>query len=298
MRDKDGPKTIANSEVTPRPSLLNLEELLKAGEGPFTEFKRRLPSDNSVARTLTAFANSNGGVLLVGVDSDPEGTRVVGLSDEEARKTSSRLRRIASSLISAPVPVDEIEFGGRKIVFASVNPVPEPLRPARTSEGRAYVREGGQDRPIQQKKSKVKRRPSHECHVFVAMSFREEEEPALVDYFHAIKRAASRTRLGLRVHRMDEVEGDYEISQRIMDEIDDADVIVADFTLEPRNVYFELGYARGRRKQVIQTARKDTQLEFDIRSWRTIFYKNATELEEVLVPSLEEAYSAWLNDLP
>jgi hypothetical protein len=47
---------------------------------------------------------------------------------------------------------------------------------------------------------------------------------------------------------MDEVEGDYELPEKIVDEIDAAGFIVTDFTLEPRNVYFQLGYARGARQ--------------------------------------------------
>ena len=38
-------------------------------------------------------------------------------------------------------------------------------------------------------------------------------------------------------------------------------------------------------------SRRDTALEFDVRNWRTIFYANATELEERLVDALTAAYS-------
>lgn len=121
------------------------------------------------------------------------------------------------------------------------------------------------------------------------MSFRQEEEPALVDYYRAMERATLKTKLSVKLSRIDLVEGDYEISQKLMDEIDKADIVITDFTLRPSNVYFELGYARGRRNRIIQIARKDTVLEFDIRNWRTIFYRNATELEERLSQALDTA---------
>jgi nucleoside 2-deoxyribosyltransferase len=82
----------------------------------------------------------------------------------------------------------------------------------------------------------------------------------------------------------------YEISQQIMNEIDQADIVISDFTLNARNVYFELGYARGKGCRIIQTARKGTILEFDIRNWRTLFYRNATELEERFIPEIKVAY--------
>lgn len=66
-----------------------------------------------------------------------------------------------------------------------------------------------------------------------------------------------------------------------------------DRPLEPRNVYFEAGVARGKGKRLIQTARKGTSLEFDIRNWRTIFYKNATDLEELVRAAFIDAYRAW-----
>jgi hypothetical protein len=45
--------------------------------------------------------------------------------------------------------------------------------------------------------------------------------------------------------RIDLLDGDYEISLKIMDEIDCSDALLADFTLSPANVYFEFGYGTG-----------------------------------------------------
>jgi hypothetical protein len=108
-----------------------------------------------------------------------------------------------------------------------------------------------------------------------------------VDYFEAMQRAKDSTKLPIELIRIDLVEGDYETSQKIMDEIEQSDVVLTDFTLSPANVHFELGYARGRNRRMIQTARKGTTLEFDARNWRTIFYRNATELEKALKPAFE-----------
>jgi nucleoside 2-deoxyribosyltransferase len=123
--------------------------------------------------------------------------------------------------------------------------------------------------------------------VFVAMSFREEEEPALVDYFQAMLRAAEKARREFTLIRLDQVEGDYAIIERIYKEIDAAHLVIADLTLSSPNVYLEIGYARGRRKHVIQTCRSDTQLEFDVRGGRTLMYRNATMLEHKLLRELD-----------
>jgi hypothetical protein len=118
------------------------------------------------------------------------------------------------------------------------------------------------------------------------MSFREEEEPTLVDYWQAMLRAAARARREFKLIRLDQLEGDYDIVDQIYKEIDAAHMVIADLTFSPPNVYLEIGYARGREKRVIQTCRDDTQLEFDVRGRRTLIYRNATTLEYKLLREL------------
>jgi len=119
------------------------------------------------------------------------------------------------------------------------------------------------------------------------MSLREAEEPALIDYWHAMRRAATRARGNFDLRRIDHVEGTYEIIDRIFHEIDAADLVIADLTLSPANVYLELGFARGRDKPIIQTCHESTPLEFDVRGYRTLIYPNATTLEDKLLTHLD-----------
>ncbi len=264
-------------------------KLIGQGEGPTVEFKERLSADAIIARTLSAQANSGGGVVIIGVDDEGQPT---GLSGDEAASTLSRLISIAASLLPAPHECGIIELpDNRNLVYLVVNAIATHLAPVTTATGEAYVRDGAIDVLATLPDVDGSSTPAQtRIIVFVAMSFRDEEEPTLVDYFEAMKRAITRSNRPLEVTRIDLQEGDYEISQEVMDAIDRADVVIADFTLSPANVYFELGYARGRQKRVIQTARSDTTLEFDVRNWRTLFYRNATELEEKLIPALVQAY--------
>lgn len=123
--------------------------------------------------------------------------------------------------------------------------------------------------------------------VFVAMSFREDEEPALADYWHAMQRATQRVGADFELRRLSDIDGDFDIAERIYQEIDEADFLIADLTLSPANVYLEIGYARGRGKRVIQMCREGTSLEFDLRGRRTLTYRNATILEEKLFCALD-----------
>lgn len=264
-----------------------IRALIKQGEGTNVEFKTRFTAEKLIARHLSAFANSGGGTIIFGVSDKGE---VLGLPPEEGRVTLQRMKRLAESLL----PIFAFELGavpidGKPIVYLHVEEAPESVRPIRVATGDTLEMRDGLAIEVRPVEAVV--RPSRSTRVFVAMSFRDEEEPALVDYFEAMKRAALATNLPIQLNRIDLLEGDYEISQKIMDEVEKADVVLADFTLSPANVYFELGYARGSRKRIIQTARKGTLLEFDARNWRTIFYRNATELEKGLESALRDAYA-------
>ena len=266
----------------------NLLAMIAQGESDRVEFKQSLPPDSVIARALAGFANSAGGVLFLGVDDDG---KVLGLSPAEVEIAIQRLTKLGNSLLPQPVETGSLQADNKTLVYAVVDQVPSHFSPVITSEGQVFKREYQDIIAVDfGTSSTAVALRGREMTVFVAMSFHEEEEPAIVDYYRGMERAVEFTKLPLLLRRIDLLEGDYEISQQIMAEIERADIVIADLTLNPRNVYFELGYARGKGKRVIQTARKGTLLEFDIRNWRTLFYRNDTELEEKLIEEIREAY--------
>lgn len=264
-----------------------LKKIISKGESQTVEFKERLPPDNILARLIVAFANTTGGIILIGIG---EAGKITGLTKKEAVVALYRLQQIGITLFNSKIETATTYINGRIVVSAIINKAPEIFSPILTSSGDVYVRSGVSITKSIEKEVDISLTTGEEINGFVAMSFREEEEPALVDYFEAMKRAVKESKLPINLTRIDLVEGDYEISQKIMDEIFKSDFILADFTLNPRNVYFEIGIARGCKKVVLQTAHSATVLEFDIRNWRTIFYKNATELEKKLKNAMEDVY--------
>jgi predicted HTH transcriptional regulator len=61
-------------------SIPDLLDLIEQGEGLCIEFKRLIHSAPKIARSIVAFANTSGGVILIGVDDD---SRIVGIQSEK-----------------------------------------------------------------------------------------------------------------------------------------------------------------------------------------------------------------------
>lgn len=61
----------------------DLRNLIQTGEGSYLEFKKTIPSPEKIAREIAAFANSNGGTILVGVDDNKQIVGVPAYFEEE-----------------------------------------------------------------------------------------------------------------------------------------------------------------------------------------------------------------------
>lgn len=113
--------------------------MLAQGEGQHQEFKRQIDNAESIAGEIVAFANSDGGVLYVGVDDD--GT-VVGLAD--AGRDVQTLTHLCRDRCIPPISpiIEQLSLDGRTILALSVRTALNRLKPYRTAGGRFYVRVG------------------------------------------------------------------------------------------------------------------------------------------------------------
>jgi ATP-dependent DNA helicase RecG len=85
---------------------LELIDLIALGETSTVQFKRTLEDTNDLAKELCAFANTNGGMILFGVEDD--GT-ITGLSPEHVRDLASKVANMASQVVREPVyPTSEV----------------------------------------------------------------------------------------------------------------------------------------------------------------------------------------------
>ncbi len=113
--------------------------LLAAGEGLRCGFKRQIENPESLAGELVAFANTEGGTLLLGVD---DAGAVVGVAEPAA--TFQTLTHVCRDRCVPPISpvIAEVAVGGTVVVALRVMPELNALKPYRTAGGRFYVRVG------------------------------------------------------------------------------------------------------------------------------------------------------------
>ena len=107
------------------------------------------------------------------------------------------------------------------------------------------------------------------------MWFKDDLRDAWTNGFDPGIRAA-----GFHPVRIDDKDYVGGITDEIMAEIKRSRFVVADYTGQRSNVYFEAGFALGLGLTVIQTCRADeaTDLHFDIRHLNTLVWKSHAEL--------------------
>ncbi len=92
-----------------------VKRLIAYGESSLLELKARIPLAEALARDIAAFANSQGGVLLVGVE---EPASFVGIDHEQVRRV---LERSIGFLVPLPdITLESVEVDGKAISVISV----------------------------------------------------------------------------------------------------------------------------------------------------------------------------------
>lgn len=172
----------------------------------------------------------------------------------------------------------EIQIFGQKVIL-KVNRItifeiqlPEPLKSSQTglfAWGNCEIKFS--DISIISEKPKA----------FVVMQFTEPYDSI---YREVIKPVCEE--MNLSVYRADEVYRPGTILKDIIEGIVESEIIIADITPPNPNVFYELGFSHALNKVTILLARHGSELPFDIRSYRVIFYddtiKGKTEVEDNL----------------
>ena len=116
-------------------------------------------------------------------------------------------------------------------------------------------------------------------YAFIVMPM-DPDDHSLIDVLEAVKDVA--TKCGVNAERIDEVQSNEPITDRILESIQRAEYIIVDLTHSKPNVFFEAGYAHGLGKIPIYFAKQGTKLEFDLKDYPVMFYRNLKELKDSL----------------
>ena len=120
---------------------VNLKKRHMKGEDLHTEFKERLPDNESLAKSLACFANADGGQLILGVGDKGD---IVGIADVD--EALQKIDDIATSRCEPPLSVmsDTLLIDKKTVII--VNIPKGAQRPYRTGSGRFYLRSGSRCR--------------------------------------------------------------------------------------------------------------------------------------------------------
>lgn len=154
-----------------------LQQLIAGGEGQRLDFKFEISDSKKIARTLSAFANTDGGILLVGVKDNG---RIAGVrSDEEYYMLEA-----AAQLYCKPevkFTVRQWQVDGKTVLEASIEKSIMPPHYALSGEGKwlAYIRVKDENILANSIMIRVWKRRNRPAGTFVRYS---EKEKILFDY--------------------------------------------------------------------------------------------------------------------
>jgi len=116
---------------------MNLKELIKKGESENIEFKKSLQLKDEIGETVSAFSNSRGGKIIVGVDDKNKEVIGVEIGENTIENLANYIKRYTDSPVFPSIMVEST--GGKEVIVVEVKEADE--KPV-LFKGRPYKRVG------------------------------------------------------------------------------------------------------------------------------------------------------------
>ncbi|WP_186644165.1 hypothetical protein [Fluviispira vulneris] len=135
---------------------------------------------------------------------------------------------------------------------------------------------------------------NNKIRAFCIMKFGDPYDRIYADVIKPIFKAKD-----INITRSDEIFSNNYIIDDIKNQINTSEIIIAEISESNPNVFYELGYAHALKKETIVLCDNDISsvLPFDVRGFRTVFYKNSipgkTELEKNIQNHLNHIFEKY-----
>ncbi len=127
-------------------SASELLDLISGGETSAVQFKENIKNETSLAQEIAAFANSEGGCILIGVNDQTGAT--TGLTFDDLRRLGQIISNAASELVKPSISVrtETIDVNGSKVLAIQV---PKGIYPPyRDNSGAIFTKNGSDKRRV------------------------------------------------------------------------------------------------------------------------------------------------------
>lgn len=123
-----------------------IKKLSRLGENSRVQFKLRLENPAKIAPELVAFANSKGGILIIGIE-DKTG-QIIGISYEQAQQMSTLIGQVANEWVNPTIylETETIEVEGR--IVLAVHVAEGINKPYKDKSGNIWVKQSSDKRRI------------------------------------------------------------------------------------------------------------------------------------------------------
>jgi predicted HTH transcriptional regulator len=125
---------------------LEILDLISKGESSTVQFKERLPHQDSLAQEMVAFSNTEGGILIIGVN-DKTGS-LNGLSFDEIQTINRQLVKVPSQSVfpSITITTETVNVEGSNLIVVGIK---EGFsKPYKDRLGSIYMKNGSDKRRV------------------------------------------------------------------------------------------------------------------------------------------------------
>jgi len=123
-----------------------LLDVARKGESTTVQFKERLPNSDSLTQEMIAFANTEGGSIVFGIN-DKSG-EIVGLEYSEIQRINQELAHCASQKIFPPITIstETVSYNDRIVVIVTIKEGQH--KPYKDKNGSIFMKNGADKRKV------------------------------------------------------------------------------------------------------------------------------------------------------